>query len=176
MAKKQEKTPTKPKKPVKKKRKSYVTRPSTAELIKIEERRNLVVDLSKTGLSIRQISIHLKAKGYEKVSPATICEDLTTALQQLADARVKNTELLVEMELNKLDDWEFQLNLDLKQPKPSLSPLDDKLNIIYALLKVQDRRDRFLTLSKREKSKINAREALAKLAGIPIEQIPDGAK
>ncbi len=166
--------PSKEKLPSKSKRTGKVrhNRPNLAEQAKIGERRALVLDLAKTGLSFRQISAHLISKGY-KASPTTISDDLNAVLKELAEVRVQKTELLVEMELEKLDDWEFQLNLELKSNKPSLHPLEDKINTIVTLLKVQDRRDRFLTLSKREKSKIDTREALAKLIGVPTERLPE---
>lgn len=180
MAKKTAKTPTKTaktaKKPTKRKRKSHVTRPTKAEQLKISQRRELVGALAETGLSIRLMSKHLISQGFKEASPATVHSDLAEELKESAGRRVQNADHLAELEIRKVDKWEYQLNMLIQKLNEgeiySKDIIEDKVKIIMALHKNQNQRDRFQQISKREKSKTSAREALAKLMGVDPEQLP----
>lgn len=145
-------------------RKPHATRPTPKEKIEIGERRELVIDLSAAGCSIRQISKHLKQKGFRHFSPATVFADLEAELEARRQVRLKKTDLLVELELVKIDDWELTVS-------PSFKTTRD-VNIGYFLVTLQNQRDKYLNISKKQKSEIKANEALAKLLGVSVEEIP----
>lgn len=159
-----------------KKRKSYVTRPTAQEKAEIAQRRKLAIQLSLSGASIRQISSQLIASGIKSASPATICADLQEIFKEASKEVISDGSTLIQIELEKINNWEVQLNVllqELTQGKMfTKDKVEDITKIINTLKTVQNQRDRFLALSKREKSKIDAREALAKLMGVNPEQLP----
>lgn len=159
-----------------KKRKPHATRPTSEDKVRIGKRRDLVVDLTTKGLSIRKISTHLKSKGFDEASPTTVFTDLQTELEESASRRSDKIEILRENELNKLDNWEFDLNLQLNklQTHPELvAASGERVKIYNTLIRIQNQRDRFSCISKAQKSEDNAREALAKLLGVSVDELPD---
>lgn len=162
------------KKPAKKtrKRKAHVTRPTPEEELIIKQRQTLVSDLRRAGATIRQISEHLKNKGFEHCSPATVFADLETNLTDINALRLTSTELLVTQELDKIDDWEFTVYSDFKNASRKVS-IDERIKIGNFLVALQNQRDKFLAISKTQKSDNNAKDALAALLGRSPEELPD---
>lgn len=138
------------------------------EGIKIGDRRALVLEYRRMGASIRQISTLIKDRGYKEYSPATIHEDLKVELDAARATRLEKAEHLIEMELAKLEDYELHIYPLFKKQYTA----EDTARLLDSLLKLQNQRDKFLSISKREKSKVNAREALAKLMGVDPDRLP----
>ena len=160
------------KKPIRKPRKAFVTRPTAAEELVIKERQALVSDLRRTGATIRQISVHLKQKGFKNASPATVFADLEANLADIDAVRLKNTELLVTQELDKIDDWEFSFYADFKNGGKTLT-IDERLRIGNFFVTLQNQRDRLLRISKPQEIRILTDADFAKALGISQEQLPD---
>lgn len=152
----------------KKSKKAHATRPTEAEIIEIQERRELILNLRKSGASIRQISDHLKQKGIEHHSPATVHSDLQAELRELRERNRSLIEDIVELELERLDSLQFCLWAATIRKGDTFG--------VYAILAIMDRRADYLGLKKPRKIEIDTRTALAKLIGADPEELPnDGA-
>lgn len=152
---------------------AHVTRPTPEEEIAIADRRDLVLALSRKGTSVRQISRHLKDKGFEHCSPTTVHADLEFMLEDRARHRVTKTELLVEAELDKIDNWEFSISPLLERELSLYNNVDAKISVVNALIRLQNQRDRFLRISKPQKIELSVDEMLARLLELDVEELPD---
>lgn len=148
---------------------AHRTRPTPEEEIVIGERRELVVDLRKKGASIRQIAKLLKQRGFEHHSIGTVYADLEAELAERAKRRLKKTDSLAALELEKIDNWEFAISTMLE--KEGVYP-EIKIAVVNSLIRVQNQRDKFERITKPVEIKINASEALAKLLGKRPEDFP----
>jgi len=157
------KTPVQTKK--KRIRKPHATRPTEAELLIIEERRALVLDLRKARTSIRQISDHLRQKGYEHYSPATVHADLAAELAELRERQQNSVEDIVTLELETLDALQFCLWANTIRKGDTFG--------VYAILAIMERRAKLLGLDKQKPLEIDFKEGLAKLFGCSPEELPD---
>ena len=86
---------------------------------------------------------------------------------------VAQDDLLVDLELEKLDSWEFALSPLLDRDLSVYNAIDAKVSLVNTLIRLQNQRDRFLNLSKREQADNNWKNALAQFAGINPEDLPD---
>jgi hypothetical protein len=147
-------------------------RDTSAEHLKILERQNLVLDLTIGGASRRQISAHLKSKGYD-ASVGTVQTDLVNALEELHETKLLKTHHWVELEINRINQMWFAVWTTFIQP-PVLMDVYQRIAIGYLLIALQNKRDKYLGLSKAQKIKIEVdpRDLLAKLTGKKPENFP----
>lgn len=69
-----------------------------------QERRVRVLELRKSGASIRAIATHLKELGYDaKASPTTVHRDLTEAFKNLQKQELIEANELRQLELERID-------------------------------------------------------------------------
>lgn len=148
----------------------HVTRPTPEEEIIIGERRELVLDLRKKSASIRQIAKILKTRGFEHCSVATVHADLEAELAERDKRRLKKTDSLVTLELEKIDNWEFSISPYLEQA--GVYP-EIKIAVVNSLIRVQNQRDKFENLTKAQKADNDWKSALAQFLEIDPEEIPD---
>lgn len=134
------------------------------------ERRVKVLELRKSGASIRAIATHLKEQGYhDKASPATVHKDLKDALKNLKEKEIVEAEEMRQIEIERLDAlWLAHWSLGLK----------GNVGNSWVLLAIAERRAHLLGLDapKKVDLKVNPRELLAKLLGVSPEQLPNKDK
>jgi hypothetical protein len=137
--------------------------PSKKELEKLN-RQFEVLDLYDSGLSVRRIAAHLEKTGEKHCSIGTVFSDIQEALKFGREKLRLRGENLLESQLRILD--KMQTAVYPRAVRRGY-PAD-----ISSMLDIMRQRDKMLNISKSEKSKTSAREALAKLLGKSPEELP----
>jgi hypothetical protein len=167
-------------KPVDDKRGKHAKRPTAAEKILIEERRQFVWELFRRRVNVIKITQHLMEKkvhigfreltakvneaGY-KACVQTVYADIQYMLEERRKRLAIDNDTQFMIDLDRLD--------DLQAAVASRAEKHGKKEDIAAELAIMDRRDRYLGISKAQRSENNARNALAELLGVDPEQIPN---
>lgn len=172
------KTASKPKISAKKKVKSVPRqkRLSQAEEIKIEMRRQRILDLvTKYAMTVRDISEILKKEGH-KASIGTVHSDLTTILNEVAETRQLSAEHWNTIIVGRLEDqYAATMNsMIIKRQGQSVLEADPEKQRL--LLSILDRLDRHVGASKRERNLANAPTLLAQLLGVSPDELPNGSE
>ena len=145
MAKKKNKTPTK-------------------KQLEMLERQNEVLDLFMSGLSVRAISAYQTSQGVSGSSVGNVFADIEAALKNARQNLRLKAENLLELELKRLDKMSTAVyTRAIRKGHPS---------DIESMLSIMRQRDKYLQISKSEKTKNSAAEALAKLLGKSPEEFP----
>jgi hypothetical protein len=129
------------------------------------ERRIKVLELRKSGASFRTIADHLAAQGVEGCSLTQVHKDYKRAMKDLSEVEMKLAKENRQLELHRLDalwlaHWAAGLRGDIASG--------------WLLLAIHRRRCELegYDAPKQHDVKVNAREALAALLGVPEEKLP----
>jgi hypothetical protein len=145
--------------------KSKANRPTTQEKAQIVDRRILVFELVKSGVSYRKISEHLKEKKIKGHSIATISDDFNEELANRRDHILgRNVEDYLVLAL--------ETSFDMLSSVVSRARKFGKKEDVDTVRNLWKDIDRYVQFSKAQKSELNANDALAKLLGIEPGDLP----
>lgn len=167
--------------PVKKKpapRKPQTPRPTAKEKFEIAARRARVLELKKSGVSVRRIAALLQIEGVKKCSASTVQSDLNYILDECNDELMLDARRWRALLIERNEEQYFRVTSSMIQPvkmpdgsvtKQMVSDTE-KENLLQ---RNQAFLDKLVAASKAEQSKNSANEALAALLGVSPDQLPD---
>ena len=158
-------------------KKPHATRPTPEEELIIAERRSLVWDLYKSGLTFRQISEILKKKNIQGNSVGQVHADVQFSLSLQYKELGFSVKQHVENECAIVNDIQNAFYLTAKKPpEPVPGGWEAKCDAAGIVLSCVEKRAKLRNLYKPQEIKINAAQILSKLTGVPIEKIPNNER